>query len=177
MTAQNDGAPATANRRGADKTILAGLRQHHSEPLSRLLSRLENVRPYGQGFRAACPAHDSKSKSSLSIAVGGDGRVLIHCFAGCAPLDILHAAGLDLSDLFPERLTHNPTPAQRRELRELARQSQWKAAIPTLCSEALVVLMASLKVGRGEHLSTEDDSRLVLAIERIETAKDVFCGR
>lgn len=49
---------------------------------------------------AICPAHDDKSPS-LSISEAQDGRVLIHCHAGCDPLNIVQAVGLELSDLFP----------------------------------------------------------------------------
>ena len=40
---------------------------------------------------------------SLSITEAGDGRLLVHCFAGCAPLAVLDAIGLDFAALFPER--------------------------------------------------------------------------
>jgi hypothetical protein len=147
------------------------------EPVEILLNRLQNVHQYGQGWRATCPVHDGKSNSSLSIAVGDSGHVLIHCFGGCEPEEILSVCGLEMADLFPKRITQYTTPAERRELRELARQSQWKAAIPALYTEALVVLMAAGKINSGEPLSPADDERLMLAIENIESAKGVFCGR
>jgi archaellum biogenesis ATPase FlaH len=37
----------------------------------------------------------------LSISVGEDGRVLLHCHAGCAPEGIVAALGLEMRDLFP----------------------------------------------------------------------------
>jgi hypothetical protein len=89
----------------------------------------------------------------------------------------VHSCGLELSDLFEKRLMHNATPAERRVLRELARQSQWKAAVPALMSESIVVLLAAGMVDKGQPLSKADDARLMLAIERIESAKAVFCGR
>lgn len=49
---------------------------------------------------ARCPAHDDH-KPSLSIGQGEDGRVLIHCHAGCSPADVLAAVGLRPADLFP----------------------------------------------------------------------------
>lgn len=67
------------------------------------LSRLQRVvqRP-GQKAIACCPAHEDK-KQSLSVSVGEDGRILVHCFAGCKPEDICAALGLKLSDLMPEK--------------------------------------------------------------------------
>jgi hypothetical protein len=40
---------------------------------------------------------------SLSVGETDDGTVLIRCFAGCGPTEILGAVGLDLRDLFPPR--------------------------------------------------------------------------
>ena len=45
---------------------------------------LLNARRIGQGkWQGRCPAHADRSPS-LSVAEGQDGRVLVHCFAGCA---------------------------------------------------------------------------------------------
>jgi hypothetical protein len=45
-----------------------------------------------------CPAHDDSSPS-LSISQG-DGKVVLHCHAGCAVNDIVAALGLHMRDLF-----------------------------------------------------------------------------
>jgi hypothetical protein len=37
-----------------------------------------------------CPAHDDR-RPSLAVRDGDDGRVLLHCHAGCGPLDIIDA--------------------------------------------------------------------------------------
>ena len=39
-------------------------------------------RKAGGGWMARCPAHDDR-EPSLSIRDGGDGKVLVHCHAGC----------------------------------------------------------------------------------------------
>jgi len=63
-----------------------------------LLGRLEGVRPAGpSSWVARCPAHDDRDPS-LSVSVK-EGRVLIHCFAGCAPEAVLEAVGLTWKDL------------------------------------------------------------------------------
>lgn len=173
----NERAPTTHDGRDFESANRAGLQNDYNPQADILLNRLENVRQYGQGWRAKCPAHDGKSPGSLSIAVGDDQRILLHCFGGCSALDVVHSCGLELSDLFEKRLMHNATPAERRVLRELARQCQWKAAVPALMSESIVVLMAAGKIDKGEPLTPADDDRLMLAIERIESAKAVFCGR
>ena len=165
------------NGQGSKNTIQAGLQTDYNPQADILLNRLENVRQYGQGWRAKCPAHDGKSSGSLSIAVGDDGRILLHCFGGCTALDVVHSCGLELSDLFEKRISHYTPPAERRALRERARQSQWKAAVPALMTESIVVLLAAGIIDKGERLSNADDDRLMLAIERIQSVKAVFCGR
>lgn len=71
-----------------------------SDPVNRVLERLESVVPTGpDSWKACCPAHDSKSRSSLSISKGDNGRVLIHCFGGCEQTAIVDALGLTMRDL------------------------------------------------------------------------------
>ena len=67
--------------------------------LERLLARLRDVHATPMGFAARCPAHNDRNPS-LSIARGADGRLLLHCWAGCKTADILAALGLRWSDLF-----------------------------------------------------------------------------
>jgi putative DNA primase/helicase len=63
-----------------------------------LLGRLEGVRPLGpHSWMARCPAHEDRDPS-LSVSVK-EGRVLLHCFAGCAPEAVLEAVGLTWKDL------------------------------------------------------------------------------
>jgi putative DNA primase/helicase len=69
--------------------------------LDSVLSRLKNVRRVGSGWTAVCPAHDDRH-ASLSISVGDDGRVLLHCHAGCNVENVASALGLEMRDLFPE---------------------------------------------------------------------------
>lgn len=52
---------------------------------------------------AICPAHDDHHPS-LSIRLA-DGRVLLHCFAGCSPRDIYAAIGLT-PKYHPQRTPH-----------------------------------------------------------------------
>ncbi len=70
------------------------------DSLQNVLSRLAGVRKCGDGHEARCPAHDDQH-ASLSVALGDDRRVLLHCHAGCAPVAVCKAMGLRLGDLFP----------------------------------------------------------------------------
>ena len=59
------------------------------------------ARRIGQGkWQGRCPAHADRSPS-LSVAEGQDGRVLVHCFAGCALTQILAALRLTPSRFIP----------------------------------------------------------------------------
>ena len=42
----------------------------------------------------------------MSVKETDDGRILIHCFAGCGTDSILGALGLEMTDLMPERVSH-----------------------------------------------------------------------
>jgi hypothetical protein len=66
--------------------------------LERVVDRLKRVRRSGAGWIALCPAHPDRNPS-LSVRKQ-NGRILLHCFAGCAVQSICAALGLDLSDLF-----------------------------------------------------------------------------
>jgi len=53
-------------------------------------------RKFGEGWVAHCPAHED-SRPSLSLRERPDGKVLVHCFAGCtqdAVLEALRQCGL-----------------------------------------------------------------------------------
>lgn len=77
-----------------------------TNPLSKLLSLLEETRQNGEGWTAKCPAHDGIHKNSLSLHRGEDGRVLLKCFAGCTVQEIVAALGLKMRDLFPQSRLH-----------------------------------------------------------------------
>jgi putative DNA primase/helicase len=47
-------------------------------------------RPSGSGWMAKCPSHDDQNPS-LSINSGSNGRVLVHCHAGCTQSDVIAA--------------------------------------------------------------------------------------
>lgn len=68
--------------------------------LQDVLDRLRGVGPSGIGHTAKCPAHDDRH-ASLSVALGDDGRVLLHCHAGCTVDAVCRAVGLTMADLFP----------------------------------------------------------------------------
>ncbi|HYU77067.1 MAG TPA: hypothetical protein VEL31_30730, partial [Ktedonobacteraceae bacterium] len=75
--------------------------------LERVLGRLSGVRKSLKGWTARCPSHDDRTPS-LSIGLGKDGQVVLHCFAGCPFASIVQALGLQASDLFPVDAAASP---------------------------------------------------------------------
>ena len=65
-----------------------------------LAARLEAKRS-GDGWQAKCPAHEDRTPS-LSISQGRNGRVLVHCHAGCSVEAVLGQLGLQPADLFAD---------------------------------------------------------------------------
>lgn len=128
-----------------------------------LLSRLDRVKRTGSWtWSARCPAHDDRGPS-LSVRELDDGRILVHCFAGCDVHDVLAAVDLNISDLFPPRsIAHSAKPERR----------PFPAAdvLRAVAFEALVVAAAAVALLAGEPLTTVDRERLILAVSRIQSA-------
>jgi hypothetical protein len=85
--------------------------------ITAILPRLQAVKKSGDGWTARCPAHDDKDPS-LSIALGTDGRILLHCHAnaGCTPETICAKLDLTLADLFPPKDARNGHAAKVPQL-------------------------------------------------------------
>ena len=64
------------------------------------LAKLDGVQAGGGGWVARCPAHGDDNPS-LSVSRGEDGRILVHCHAGCSAEDVVQSMGLKMSDLMP----------------------------------------------------------------------------
>jgi DNA-binding transcriptional ArsR family regulator len=67
-----------------------------------VLDRLAVASRNGEKAMCFCPAHDDRNNPSLSIKAE-NGRLLLHCFAGCQPEDVISEIGFKLNDLFVER--------------------------------------------------------------------------
>lgn len=137
-----------------------------------LLARLDGVRSRGAGkFSARCPAHQDNSPS-LSIREGID-RILLHCFAGCQPEEIVVALGLEMRDLFTDTQTsrrQRPTTIPRK-LNLVAVAFQFGLAALDRRLRADAVLQAVSQCN-GDHLSEQDRDRLMGAVARAYADKD-----
>jgi len=97
------------------RRVLDALEQHGCKP-----------KRSGNGWTAYCPVHERdgrKHSRSLSVAVGDDGRALLHCHgnSGCTVESIVKALGLGLADLMvltpPGGNSRPKAPAGRRTQR------------------------------------------------------------
>ena len=139
-----------------------------------LLSRLQHVRSTGPAsWRADCPNSHAKARGSLSITQAEDGRVLLHCFACSDVHGILSAVGLELADLFPERIK-DPSPEARQRAHEAFKRKGWAAALRVLSREACVVNAAAGWLRQRKPLTDDDYNRLVLACERIDCSREAL---
>ncbi len=123
-------------------------------PINTLLSRLEKVKPNGAGkWLACCPAHPDKSPSLAIKEI--DGKILIHCFAGCQVSEVVSAIGLQLSDLMPVNPSYQkgakPPRFNKYEL------------FDRLVFETVILSMGIRQLLNGEILEPPDLSRVLLA--------------
>ena len=84
---------------------------------------------------------------------------------------------MEMTDIMPERLSHNATPAERQKWREAATMRDWKEALKTLQHESRVVLLAGKQIKDGKPLNDDDDVRFDEALERITHAGMALNGR
>lgn len=133
-----------------------------------LISRLEKAKRTGSGtWLACCPAHEDRSPS-MSVREMDDGRVLVHCFAGCGVDAILGAVGLEFDALFPPKPIEN-APRVRRP---------YPAAdvLEALAGESLFVATVACSMANGYEVTETDKDRLLLAQGRIEEARRLALG-
>jgi hypothetical protein len=130
-------------------------------PLESVLSRLEAVRERQNGqWSARCPAH-ADDGPSLSVRLGNNGGVLLHCFAGCEVHEIVAALDLQLHDLFPPR--ERPDGAPRRTPSLLTDEQALELAVDELNFGAIT----AASVGHGAVLKPADVKRLLECAGRL----------
>ena len=131
--------------------------------MSTLIDRLEGVRETGPSrWIARCPSHDDRSPS-LSIRELDDGRILLHDFGGCHVSDVLSALGMEMTDLFPERLSHHLPPTHSR--------IPASDLLKIIADEALTVGVIAGLILDDRDIDEDEWSRLSLAVRRIGEAR------
>jgi len=132
------------------------------------ISRLEKVKRTGNGtWLACCPAHEDRSPS-MSVRELDDGRILVHCFAGCSVESILYAVGLDFDALFPDKPIEYAKPLRR----------SFPAAdvLEAVAFECLVVMTTAYWIAEGKEVTKEDRDRALICYQRIEEARRLALG-
>ena len=124
-------------------------------PIDVVLASLDKVKASGAGkWKACCPAHDDRDPS-LSVREAEDGKVLLHCWAGCDTESIVAALGLSIRDLFPDsgnrQIASGPSKAARQ-------------------FEVTVIQIAMESLRQGKALSETDRERFELAKRRLGVA-------
>jgi len=97
-----------------------------------LLAMALGGREVGGAWMARCPAHDDR-RPSLSIDETADGRVLVHCHAGCDQRDVI--AVLRDRDLWQTTTQEYGTPPYHR--RRIARESDAGALKRSAVAQAI----------------------------------------
>ena len=130
--------------------------------INNLLSGLDKVKRTGEGkWLASCSAEGHNDKTpSLAIKLTDDGKILLHCFAGCSVQEIVGALDLELSDLMPD----NP---QFKKGRKPPRFNKYEL-FDLMVSESTILLVAIRQLLNGTPLSSDDKARILKAEERID---------
>ena len=127
-----------------------------------ILSHFNKVRATSKSnsYNCLCPAHDDRS-ASLSIKICEDGRVLIHCFAGCDIQSILSSVGLTLDDIVPQRIDL---------LKPIGKAYNPFAILKNMKDEALFVYMCARHIEEGKTLEESDKTKLLDTIDKLKEA-------
>jgi len=120
------------------------------DEIENVLSRLEGVREVSGGWMALCPAHDDHDPS-LSVTQGDHQPVVLHCWAGCTPREVVAALGLDFTDICEGE---EPPGNDRSEvLSEVEKRRQrWKRRRTNTDAKVKRVERAKAKMGRYERM-------------------------
>lgn len=114
---------------------------------------------------ARCPAHEDRSPS-LSLFLPSSGEVLVHCFAGCAPADVLGAVGMSMADLFPED-ERRRCSERESYIMGVRRGTEKRTAL----SHAVAVLFVAAEDARQKRYASPEDARSIRsALETVRQA-------
>ena len=131
----------------------------------RILPLLDKVKSRGDNsWLACCPAHDDKNPS-LAVTEK-DGRVLLHCFSHqCNVSDIVHAVGLELSDLFPEQIKVEGSKPIRKK------RFPAEAILEALADEFVIAELGLATLADGGTLNEKAQARMKEASNRFTNAR------
>lgn len=126
-----------------------------------LLQRLDKVKKTGADkWQARCPAHEDKGPS-LAVREMEDGRILLHCFAGCGAAEVLGAVGLGFDALYPPKLEGDFSPRVKKP---------WNSTdvLNGVAFEILIAFNYAKQLAAGKALSEVDRARLLTCASRLQ---------
>lgn len=134
--------------------------------INKILNGLNGVKSTGKNkWVARCCAHEDRSPS-LAIKELDNGNILLKCFAGCSVNEIVGALGLELSDLFSEKIV-------KRENRPFDPCQ----ILECLKDESLILVLAANDMVNGVYMNEDSVRRVHMAHERITAAYDLARGK
>lgn len=162
--------------------------------IDEVLSKLQKVRATNaRQWMACCPAHDDSSPS-LSISLGDDERILLHCHAGCAIESVLDELQLEMKDLYPtpfkvfksSKNIHTKSTIDEGFLRTFEEYAKnpypdlpglldWEELFnkPPFVQEWL----APFFIPKGKHISIFGDAKLGKSLLILEAAAAIAAGK
>ena len=164
-------AAQESSRAAFKKTNSNSNRSRPASNAEALLSRLDGVKRTGPDrWSGRCPAHDDNSPS-LSVRETEEGRLLVRCFAGCTFENIIAAAGVDVSAMFPPR---PPRPeGYGPERRPFLPSDVFEVAR----IDVAVVFLIGCDLHKHKAISEQDYERLLRAYSRLERIAEAAYGR
>lgn len=136
-----------------------------------LAETIGQVRADGRSRDVRCPAHDDRT-ASLSVGRGDEGRILLHCHAGCSLGDILTTAGLDPRDLFDAAAA----PKVNGQRREIVASYPYRDEAGALLYEVVRLAPKSFRQRRPDGAGgwiwrLDDVRRVVYRLDRLATQR------
>lgn len=142
-----------------------------------LLELLSGVKRTARGWSSRCPSHNDKFPS-LSVREADDGRILLHCFAGCTTSDVCNALGLRLADLFLDPPTGQRTPRRVQQVRRERQASRHASEKQQKASGGEVDLVREaawlVKSAVNIEISSWSDDRLDTALNGAHGLADAY---
>jgi hypothetical protein len=126
------------------------------KPIEKVLRRIAEVTGHEPTLRddgqwmASCPAH-ADQKYSLSIA-NKNGKVLVHCFAGCQAVNILKALSLTWHDLSASTTSSATTTTLKQSGKTSPVSVQSPTPVPTAGQKQSIVAIYPYKDANGKLL-------------------------
>ena len=123
-----------------------GLKMTSAETIAKALGG----RKTGNGWIARCPLHDDQTPS-LSISAGRDGKVLVHCHAGCNQRDV-YIAVLRNRGLCGKHKRKDPVADEEDADADARKRRAFALAIWRACGPAEATLVQTYLAARGIDL-------------------------